>query len=57
MYITVTAAPRAARNISEKLYGIFLEDINYGGDGGLYAAAACPTVRLNLKGRTARTIG
>ena len=36
MDITVSAAPQT-RNISEKLYGIFLEDINYGGDGGLYA--------------------
>ena len=36
MDITITAAPQT-RNMSEKLYGIFLEDINYGGDGGLYA--------------------
>ena len=35
MTITITAE-RGAR-ISPKLYGIFLEDINYGCDGGLYA--------------------
>lgn len=27
----------AQARISDRLYGIFLEDINYGGDGGLYA--------------------
>lgn len=31
----VSKAARA--RISDRLYGIFLEDINYGGDGGLYA--------------------
>ena len=27
----------AHREVSPMLYGIFFEDINYGGDGGLYA--------------------
>lgn len=27
----------SGKRISDRLYGIFLEDINYGGDGGLYA--------------------
>lgn len=35
MNITITAEKGA--RISPKLYGIFLEDINYGCDGGLYA--------------------
>lgn len=35
MDIRIGGAPGA--RISEKLYGIFFEDINYGGDGGLYA--------------------
>ena len=36
MQITVSA-DRHGAPVSEKLYGIFLEDINYGCDGGLYA--------------------
>ncbi len=36
MKISIKIDEKATR-ISEKLYGIFFEDINYGGDGGLYA--------------------
>lgn len=36
MHITL-GAPREDARISPLLYGIFLEDINYGCDGGLYA--------------------
>lgn len=32
-----TVRPDAAKPISDKLIGIFFEDINYGADGGLYA--------------------
>ena len=35
--MTLTACPDSAKNISDKLIGIFFEDINYGADGGLYA--------------------
>lgn len=35
--LTATARPDAAKKISDKLIGIFFEDINYGADGGLYA--------------------
>lgn len=34
---TVKAEPQKAKKISDKLIGIFFEDINYGADGGLYA--------------------
>ena len=34
---TVKAEPKKAKTISDKLIGIFFEDINYGADGGLYA--------------------
>lgn len=33
----VTVHPEQAKPISDKLIGIFFEDINYGADGGLYA--------------------
>lgn len=33
---TATANPSEAKQISDKLIGIFFEDINYGADGGLY---------------------
>ena len=33
---TATANPSEAKRISDKLIGIFFEDINYGADGGLY---------------------
>ena len=33
--------------ISPLLYGVFFEDINYGGDGGLYANLS-QTVLLNI---------
>lgn len=36
MQMTLSALKNGPR-ISPKLYGIFLEDINYGCDGGLYA--------------------
>ena len=35
--MTLTACPDSAKSISDKLIGIFFEDINYGADGGLYA--------------------
>lgn len=35
--MTLTACPESAKSISDKLIGIFFEDINYGADGGLYA--------------------
>lgn len=35
--VTVTPRPGEAKPISDKLIGIFFEDINYGADGGLYA--------------------
>ncbi len=34
---TLTVRPNDKKPISEKLMGIFFEDINYGADGGLYA--------------------
>lgn len=34
---TVTVKPEQTKAISDKLMGIFFEDINYGADGGLYA--------------------
>lgn len=33
----VTVFPEKAKPISDKLIGVFFEDINYGADGGLYA--------------------
>ena len=50
----VSKAARA--RISDRLYGIFLEDINYGGDGGLYAELV-PNAPLNLWDRTAPITG
>jgi len=35
--MTVTPQPAGEKKISDKLIGIFFEDINYGADGGLYA--------------------
>lgn len=35
--LQLTVHPENARPISDKLIGIFFEDINYGADGGLYA--------------------
>lgn len=35
--VEITVRPEAAKPISDKLIGIFFEDINYGADGGLYA--------------------
>ncbi len=35
--VTVIPRPAEAKPISDKLIGIFFEDINYGADGGLYA--------------------
>ena len=35
--VDVKAQPAQAKKISDKLIGIFFEDINYGADGGLYA--------------------
>lgn len=35
--ISITALPDQAKPISDKLIGIFFEDINYAADGGLYA--------------------
>lgn len=35
--VTVTPRPTDSKRISDKLIGIFFEDINYGADGGLYA--------------------
>lgn len=35
--LTVAPRPAEAKPISDKLIGIFFEDINYGADGGLYA--------------------
>ncbi|MCF0209373.1 MAG: carbohydrate binding domain-containing protein, partial [Bacteroidaceae bacterium] len=34
---TLTVKPNETKKISDKLMGIFFEDINYGADGGLYA--------------------
>ena len=34
---TITLQPGKAKSISDKLMGIFFEDINYAADGGLYA--------------------
>lgn len=34
---TITVLPEQAKTISDKLIGIFFEDINYSADGGLYA--------------------
>jgi alpha-L-arabinofuranosidase len=35
--VSMTAQPEKAKAISDKLIGIFFEDINYAADGGLYA--------------------
>ena len=35
--LQLTVRPEEAKPISDKLIGIFFEDINYGADGGLYA--------------------
>ena len=35
--ISIHPRPEDAKSISDKLIGIFFEDINYGADGGLYA--------------------
>ncbi|MDE6831829.1 MAG: carbohydrate binding domain-containing protein, partial [Muribaculaceae bacterium] len=35
--MTITSLPAEAKPISNRLFGIFFEDINYAADGGLYA--------------------
>lgn len=35
--MSLTLDPKAAKPISDRLFGIFFEDINYAADGGLYA--------------------
>lgn len=37
LYATLTICPNQTKAISDKLVGIFFEDINYSADGGLYA--------------------
>lgn len=34
--VTITAQPGEAKEISDELFGVFFEDINYAADGGLY---------------------
>ena len=40
----------AHREVSPMLYGIFFEDINYGGDGGLRSRSTAPSVSSRSSG-------
>ena len=37
LLFSITAGAQKAKNISTDLFGIFIEDLNYTADGGLYA--------------------
>lgn len=47
-YLLNINASEKVHDISDILYGIFIEDINFAADGGLYAEM-CRTVHLNLQ--------